>query len=264
MSNQRYQILFRGDIADGQSLPDVKQRLKKLFKVDDARIESLFSGKPIPLKRNLGQEQAQHYHKVLRQVGALVTITEMDDEPHTHSPKPQQKTVKKDSQPNIQEKKAQWGLAPAGSQLSELRSVTLREVKTDHLNISPPEGNLIKDTERESQVSSVIDLNTDHLDVSPQEGNLVKDSEKEAPPEAVVDADHLGWDLSVDGEDLLKNEEKRTVDDQEVDIFNLSLAEQSGNIIKDSERPLVEAVEVDISALALVDNSDEKAPRGEP
>ena len=50
MSDGRFDIVFRGDIAPGQVLPQVKQRLAALFKRELAQIEPLFSGAPVALK----------------------------------------------------------------------------------------------------------------------------------------------------------------------------------------------------------------------
>jgi hypothetical protein len=64
----QYSVIFRGDIVLGKNLVDVKQKLAQLFKVDDARIERMFTGKPIPLKANIALVQAKKYQAVLAQV----------------------------------------------------------------------------------------------------------------------------------------------------------------------------------------------------
>ena len=61
MSDQQFDIIFRGDIVFGHQLADVKLRLQQLFKADAVKIDALFSGRPVPLKRGLDLASAQKY-----------------------------------------------------------------------------------------------------------------------------------------------------------------------------------------------------------
>ena len=74
MSNQEFDIIFRGDIVFGHQLADVKQRLQQLFKADAAKVDALFSGRPVPLKRGLDQASAEKYKEALTRAGAQVDI----------------------------------------------------------------------------------------------------------------------------------------------------------------------------------------------
>lgn len=69
-----FDIVFRGDIILGHSLEEVKLRLQKLFKADAAKIDALFCGRPVPLKRNLDEATARKYKAVLQKAGAEVSI----------------------------------------------------------------------------------------------------------------------------------------------------------------------------------------------
>ncbi len=53
MAETTYDIVFRGDIVLGTPLPKVKENLMRLFKIDAAKVESLFSGQAVVLKRGL-------------------------------------------------------------------------------------------------------------------------------------------------------------------------------------------------------------------
>ena len=74
MSEQHFEVVFRGDVEPGKSVMDVKEGLAKLFKADPARIEQMFSGKPVVIKGNLDEETALHYQSSLQKVGAVVEI----------------------------------------------------------------------------------------------------------------------------------------------------------------------------------------------
>ena len=71
---QKYRILFNGEIAEGQNLETVKERLTQLFKTSPERIEKLFIGKPITLNQNIDHAKAQDYSDELKNAGALCII----------------------------------------------------------------------------------------------------------------------------------------------------------------------------------------------
>lgn len=70
MSDSRYTILFTGEILPGFSVDTVKANLAALFKSDSSKIEALFSGQPVPLKRNLPDAEADKYVAALQRAGA--------------------------------------------------------------------------------------------------------------------------------------------------------------------------------------------------
>ena len=61
MPESLFDIVFRGDLMPGHKLPEVKARLARLFKIDAARVEPLFSGAAVVLKRNLDRATADKY-----------------------------------------------------------------------------------------------------------------------------------------------------------------------------------------------------------
>ena len=74
MSEEFYEVIFRGDLLAGQSVIEVKQRLAQLFNADATRIDQMFSGKPVVVKRNLDMGTAERYQSSLLKAGALVDI----------------------------------------------------------------------------------------------------------------------------------------------------------------------------------------------
>ena len=72
MNPPRYKIVFDGQLMPEASLEIVKENLARLFKSDPARIDSLFSGAPVALKRDLGESEAQQYLSALQKAGANV------------------------------------------------------------------------------------------------------------------------------------------------------------------------------------------------
>jgi uncharacterized membrane protein YhaH (DUF805 family) len=72
MNQPRYKIVFDGQLMPEASLETVKTNLARLFKSDLARIDSLFSGGPVALKRDLGESEAEQYLNALQKAGANV------------------------------------------------------------------------------------------------------------------------------------------------------------------------------------------------
>ena len=58
MSDQLFEVAFCGQISDGANLDEVKARVGKMFKADDAKLAQLFSGKRIVIKKNIDQATA--------------------------------------------------------------------------------------------------------------------------------------------------------------------------------------------------------------
>ncbi|VVO34506.1 DUF805 domain-containing protein [Pseudomonas fluorescens] len=69
MSENRYKIVFDGALLPGVEATTAKLNLAQLFKSDVAAIERLFSGRPVALKRDLSQADAQTYLQALTKTG---------------------------------------------------------------------------------------------------------------------------------------------------------------------------------------------------
>ncbi|MBD9441319.1 DUF805 domain-containing protein [Pseudomonas sp. PDM04] len=69
MSENRYKIVFDGALQPGVDSTTARLNLAELFKSDVAAIERLFSGRPVALKRDLSQTDAQAYLQALSKTG---------------------------------------------------------------------------------------------------------------------------------------------------------------------------------------------------
>ena len=79
MADKRYSVIFTGRIVDGAEPAAVKANLAKLFRVDAERVESMFAGKPLVIKKNLDAEKARGYRDALAKAGAAVSVVEEGD-----------------------------------------------------------------------------------------------------------------------------------------------------------------------------------------
>ena len=72
MPQNKYKIVFKGELQADAVLDEVKAQLAKLFKSDSTKINALFAGGPIALKRDLSSEEADKYLAALQCTGAKV------------------------------------------------------------------------------------------------------------------------------------------------------------------------------------------------
>jgi len=72
MTQARFKIVFNGELMPDVSLETAKENLARLFKSDQTRINSLFSGGNVDIKRDLSENEADQYLKALQSAGAKV------------------------------------------------------------------------------------------------------------------------------------------------------------------------------------------------
>lgn len=178
MSETRYHIVFHGDIQMGQSLAQVKHNLAQLFKLDAAKVESLFTGKPIVLKKNLDEAGATKFKAALTRAGVVVSI---------RAEQPTNSTGAAATTAPIKSTPYAWTLAPAGMNLlriNERKKITPLMVSTAQFSLRAPEGNLIDDSEKPAAPQRVIkELN---VDLAPAGEQLLKDEERPSQPPPVA------------------------------------------------------------------------------
>ena len=79
MPMKRYSVIFNGEVSSEHHVKTVKKRLASFFKGDEKKIEQLFSGKLIIIKKDTDFQAACKYMKVFRKAGAIcrVVVIEM-------------------------------------------------------------------------------------------------------------------------------------------------------------------------------------------
>lgn len=225
MSNSDFDIIFRGDIVFGHQLAEVKVKLQQLFKVDAAKIDALFTGRPVPLKRNLDEATANKYRDVLLKAGAMVEVCSSDKSPANSPSKP---AVPVRSQPMapiapVAPAYAAWTLAPVGA-------------------------DLLPASERPAKPAAVA-VDTSGLSLRPADGNLVDAAEVHHELEAVVIAPDLG--LAAIGEDLIGADEKLELPLVEIELEDWGIADAGSDLLSAAERPVVVPVAVANSDFGL-------------
>ncbi|MDN6856703.1 DUF805 domain-containing protein [Pseudomonas sp. CAN2814] len=70
MDQTRFKIVFDGALMPQTPLETAKENLARLFKSDTSKIDALFSGQPVVLKRDLSDDEAEKYLRALQGAGA--------------------------------------------------------------------------------------------------------------------------------------------------------------------------------------------------
>jgi len=78
MSDELFEVAFRGEIREGENSEDVKARVGKMFKADEAKVAQLFSGKRVVIKKNVDQQTANKYQSALNKAGAECEVKSMN------------------------------------------------------------------------------------------------------------------------------------------------------------------------------------------
>jgi hypothetical protein len=76
MADPSFDVVFAGQILEGVDPQRVRANVAKLFDIDAARVEKLFSGQRIVIKKDVGAAAAQKYQAVMAKAGAVVEIVE--------------------------------------------------------------------------------------------------------------------------------------------------------------------------------------------
>ena len=79
MSEKLFEIAFSGKIVDGADLDSVKQKIASLFKADEARLNQLFSGRRVVVKRQADEITAIKFRGAFQKAGAICELVELTD-----------------------------------------------------------------------------------------------------------------------------------------------------------------------------------------
>ena len=172
MSDRRFEVIFRGDVVPGQSLMDVKRRLAELFGAPAARVEQMFSGRPVVIKRDLDEEAAARYRVALKDAGALVELRPVDSDSQTGSDtsRADQTVPPAASGPEHSTVAETIDVAPVGADVlppEYRRNFTPREVDTSYITVDEPGADVLKEDEKSPAIEREVD--TSHLSVKDPE-----------------------------------------------------------------------------------------------
>ncbi len=269
MSNQEFDIIFRGDIVFGHQLADVKQRLQQLFKADAAKVDALFSGRPVPLKRGLDLASAEKYKEALTRAGAQVDIVVAGETkpvsapvarpvpaPFIATPTPAAAPLtlaQRLEQQAAADKEAAEKAALKREQ--EVREQAARDAEQGVVTSAAPSWSLapvgsymLQPTER--AIEEPIAIDTSEISLRPAEaGNILDANEQPAEPVATVVVPH--FEVAEAGADLVRADEKMDIPLLEIELEDWGLADLGEYLISATEKPQIAVPVIHIPDVGL-------------
>lgn len=208
MSEELFDLIFQGEIVKNVDEGLARKNVQQLFKIPAAKVDALFSGNPVVLKRGLNMDVANKYRVAIKKAGALVNIVAQAA--------PVQKESKQESHNNQEE-------------VTNTATTPVRESQTG-FSIAPVGADVLTANEREAEVEKTFDLSA--FSVRNNDGPLLDVDEilHEAPLDIEVD-----WSVAPAGSELLAEDQKEHNDSVTLDLSALSLAEVGVTLVEAKE-----------------------------
>lgn len=154
MSEPSYQIVVTGELVDGTYLPEVKARLATLFKTPAEKLDPLFSGKRVVIKKGLGAAAAEKYVAAVQAAGLICRAEELGAEP------PQAAVAAKESEVSV---------APVGTTIIDPPAVATPEYDVSAYSVAS-----VGETLVEPPGVAAVDIDVSALSVDPVGEDLVE------------------------------------------------------------------------------------------
>ena len=79
--DEKYRLVFRGEVLDGQHRAVVKRRLMEALNLSEAQLEALFSGKAVVLKKSADARTAARYQGIFKKAGGRLRVLPVEADP---------------------------------------------------------------------------------------------------------------------------------------------------------------------------------------
>lgn len=227
MAEELYNVVFKGELVRSFALAEVKKNLAKLFKVDGPKLDALFSGRPVVLKKNVNFEGASKYRVAIKKAGARVDLQPVQGA--TPASASAHGAARQVGAANARPSASASSLSKAAAASAAVKQRASQD--DGPFKLSPP-GALVLEPE-ERKVVSAHDIDISSLSVKAQSGNLV-DSRELAHGEPI---DQSGFELNLErrglapvGENLVRDNERARKRPVSVDTSGLSIAKPGAQL----------------------------------
>ncbi len=185
MSNQIFDIIFSGQLIEGQDPDAARRMVGQIFKADDNQLDTLFSGNQVVIKSGVDDETAAKYRVAFRKAGALIEV------------KPTTSNMKNSENPATERVSSQnesdnLTLLPpnTGSLIDCAKKVDPQPIPdVDHISLAS-----LGATIDESQDPIPAEIDTSDLSLTPPNSGTLEDCRKKVEPYPIPDISHLDID----------------------------------------------------------------------
>lgn len=235
MAEKTYQIVVNGTLVEGADPATTKQNVAALFKVPVDKVEPMFSGKPMVIKKGLDAESAKKYMLALKKAGLVSKGVAMGQAaPETPTSQPSAPPPSQES-PQAPPQAIDASLATVGAQLDDTPLPGEPDIDISAYAMGETGEILV-----EASHIPVPDIDTSQLDV-----NEVGQTLDESPPPAAPEIDTSTMSVAAVGEDVMEHTE---IPEADIDISQLTMAEAGEDVMKHEKVP---DANIDTSKLSL-------------
>jgi len=240
MASVTYAIVFSGEILEGHQAFSVKAHMSKMLKADADKMQTLFSGKQVVLKRTTDKQQAMKIGSALKKIGADVKIKAVKQE----APAEPAPAASADA-PAASGNDGDWSLAPMEGNIVEPQPAPRApDIDLSNLEIREMDDEPLAAPRR----VQAPQLDLSEYSVSENDGSPLVEPSNAPMPE--VEAPDFGLDEP--GAELETLHEER--EEVHPDISNLTLAEPGSDLLEDKDRtPPPPPKAPDVSGLSLAE-----------
>jgi hypothetical protein len=154
---QGFDIYFLGEILPDTDPTAVREGVARLFKIDPAAADRLFSGKALRVKQGVDVDSASRYRAAFRDAGALVQIVPEGSAPPARRPAPAATTATAPAAPGT-EPTAVMTLAEPGAVIDHTPAPAPVEIDTSDLEVLPPNTGSLADCQVEKPPRPIPDI----------------------------------------------------------------------------------------------------------
>jgi len=226
--SETFSVIFRGDILPGHNLPEVKSRMAQLFKLDDAKLAAVFSGKPVALKKDCDPATAEKLKAVLTKAGAEVEVR-----PNSPVAGPSSLAPAPPSPPPV----AVAPIKPTPTPQAPAAPTHSGELKV------APVGMVLTEAERATQRKAPVQVKIDHIALEKRANSFMAADEKPVAKRPPIQAPDFG--IAPTGGDLLKPEEKKVVEELQLDLSAYQVAELGADILPEDQKIALPVMEIE-------------------
>jgi len=232
MSESLYRLTFSGELLEGQHSAVVKKKLGVLLKVPPERLDKLFSGETVVIKKSVDKTTAARFQAAFKQAGGQLRVSQFT------AAKP---VVSVEGASN-------FDLAAAGSNLlAEPKVVPERNIETGHLIVAAAGSDILEEEYKRQPTEEAPDVS--HISLSDE--TIFPPSEQLALDALVIEVQD--WDVGAPGDDLLDEYPDIAVDIN-LEAISFELAE-TGSLM-DQDPGETQPPPPDTSHISLTDQPD--------
>ena len=190
-----YDLLFRGELLPDAVLATVQASLAVALKLDDARLQQLFSGANVMVRRGADRETAARFQSVFRQAGARLRVTPVVAAEPVPAAAPRKLSLAERLAAQASAAAPAEVLAPPTAAIeftSAPTAPTAAATRAPTGAAGPAATGPVLLRDVPAALRGTADVRVPDLQLAPVGADLIDEDEREIAPSALIETGHLG------------------------------------------------------------------------